>query len=171
MFDRNVKWILQKHPGLSERHIGNQEEKSEEGERRLQKTWESAQVSCRLLMFHHFFLKVLRRDPLVDNGQRYLTIDEVKRRLDLCHGRPGRSMENQIQQGVKQIKAIDSWPGFFEWLEVPVPSRSYLVRWLVRSVENSARRRYHRLVPRSQRREMFDADTDRFLDMEEDYGR
>lgn len=169
-FDRNVKWIVAAHPKLGKVSEVRSLEKDND---RLRLTFDATKTSLRLAMFHVLFLKTLRYDKFVGGGKTYLSVKQVKKRLDRTYGRPDRTMESTIQDGVKAIKAVDSYDAFFESIDTQAPSRAYVLDWLEASVGNSERRRYHfkpkpKAAP-TRREPEFDADTERFFDAEERY--
>jgi len=58
-------------------------------------------------------------------------------------GRPTHDMVNAFQRAVKQIKKVEDWPAFFEWIGLPPPRDAFLSKWLTAAVHNSVRRHYH----------------------------
>ncbi len=71
MYDRNVLWILKKHPEL-----GKIQPDPEIDSHRVQKTFETNFVSFRLLLFHERFLRLLGRPPNMSLHQVSRAFDE-----------------------------------------------------------------------------------------------
>ncbi|KAF0972365.1 hypothetical protein FDP41_009268 [Naegleria fowleri] len=70
---RNVLWVLKQFP-----HLSNFEGISDS--ERIEKTWQANQVSCKLIMFHVFFLK----NVVEKHGQR--SLEEIGRLYDMNYG-------------------------------------------------------------------------------------
>lgn len=143
-FDRNVRWIVKKYPKLRQQTLQYESNR----DYRLNKSFEVTEVSRKLLMFHVLFFKILRCENFTgdDGDTRALPLADVKVRLDQTFGRPDSRMEEQMQQGVKRIKASNTWEDFFDLIDYrsPCPTDDELAQWLYDSMENSARKGYHK---------------------------
>ncbi|ELR16842.1 Ubiquitinconjugating enzyme subfamily protein [Acanthamoeba castellanii str. Neff] len=133
VFDRNVKWVLQKYPALGNMQSGGQ---LDVDKYRLLKTFEASQVSMRLILFHAYFLNTIAKPK----GR---TVSLVRRVLDACYGRPSPRMKVLLQKRTKELQKVDNWVDFFVRIDMPLPSPERLTRWLRQSVWNSSRKRYH----------------------------
>jgi len=123
MMDRGVIWSCRDHPELAH------PQKLELTEL-MQLSYDSRHVSNRLLMFSVGFLARLAK----------LTPAQ----LDDFHGKPTPWLRSSMRQHIAKVMAVESWPHFFALINVPLPSRAYMQRWLCRSVSNSEKKGYHR---------------------------
>ena len=129
-FDRNVRWYLQTYPELADPFV-------DQG--RVAKVWAATKVSRTLLQFQVFFLsKIARPDAL--------TLEQVAERYDSMHGRVDDTLKQELQDKCNQLKGDDggaNWSEFFADVGLPSRAQPEMLAWLQRSVENSARKRYH----------------------------
>mmetsp|Transcript_54354 Transcript_54354/g.80617 ORF Transcript_54354/g.80617 Transcript_54354/m.80617 type:complete len:727 (-) Transcript_54354:88-2268(-) len=130
VFDRNVRWLLQKYPELAQDSLP--------GKERLEKTFEGAKTSLRLLMFQVFFMSCIGR-PKNATGP-FDVLHNYEKRL----GKPTTAQKDDLQQNAKDILAVQTWTQFFQRLGGQIPTEARLVSILWQAVRNSERKRYHR---------------------------
>lgn len=129
-FDRNVRWNLALYPSLAKPWCDPQY--------RINKTFEASLTSLRLLMFQVYFTKHLGR-PAGTKGP-----DDVLKRYSQRLGRPTTAQKENLQQACKDILEVDTWTGFFERCDIPLPPREELVQILQQAVTNSLNNGYHK---------------------------
>lgn len=129
-FDRNVRWLLQKHPKLSRASLLT-------SDKRLECTFTGARTSLRLMMFQVYFLSCIGRPPSAKGP--FDVLDRYEKRM----GKPTTAQKEDLQRNAKEILAVTTWPQFFQRLRGPVPSKNRLVEILVQAVKNSERKGYH----------------------------
>ncbi|RUS23391.1 TerD domain-containing protein [Endogone sp. FLAS-F59071] len=134
LFDRNVLWTCKAHPELAK--IGNDRQDVPADHDRLNKTLKASAISMRLIQYHVYFLWLLRRE-------KEQTVEDVAASNDYFYGKPPRKTVVAFQQRVQQILAVKRWDGVFRALYMPIPTPEYLTNWLIGSVRNSLRKRYH----------------------------
>jgi len=158
-FDRNAKWVLKEHPHLlgvadryrqqarTKRAAGKDDKAKRPVRRQLMSIWSrDTRVSQHLLMFHVAFLRIFRLyGPTGERraSLRQLTTAELFEQLNACFGRPSAGMQMMLQRSVKAIRRVDDWDVMFHRVGLTPPSKQYLTQWLVQSIHNSERRRYH----------------------------
>ena len=121
--DRGVLWACRDHPELA----------SPDGcteEQLIDLCWQSRRVANRLLMFHVGFLRRLAKVTTAE--------------LDNFHGACTPWLRAELRAHIAAVFAVDSWPGFFSLINVPLPPKAYFAEWLRRSVSNSERKKYHK---------------------------
>merc|ERR1712194_836566 len=123
-FDRNVLWLCRDHPEYAKSYENNKGQGA--NMERLAATLASTKVSKRLLMFHALFLKSIQIQ-----------------RVDLFLGRPPQHVRRAFVQGVQEILAVESWPGFFSTFGLPCPAPAVLTDVLKQAVTNSLQKMYH----------------------------
>lgn len=162
-FDRNVIWIGKQHPHLANADVAkvpttpDQKWMEEHDNKEERMTWPSkyhascttapgaewdrlflsrqpTHVSRRLLMFHVSFLRLFCFGSLDDRANRY----------DQLFGRVAMPVKEQFVKRVKRIMEADSWPQFFDMIEIACPTPAALSGVLRRAVFNSLRKGYHR---------------------------
>ena len=121
--DRGVLWACRDHPELARPDDCTEEQL-------IEWSWQSRRVSNRLLMFHVGFLRRLAKMSTAE--------------LDNFHGACTPWLRAELRAHISAVFAVDSWPGFFSLINVPLPPRAYFAEWLRRSVRNSERKRYHK---------------------------
>lgn len=140
-FDRNVLWLLKRHPHLAElSDTGVSQE-------RLRRTFQAAVVSVRLIMFNVWFLSNVAKVP-------HLHVDMCQEpcskascalaRYERMKGLPPRSTIEALHRAVKSIFTVASWQGYFDAVGVKRIEPARLCEWLRQSVIASSRKRYHR---------------------------
>eukprot|EP01132_Coremiostelium_polycephalum_P000614 gene614-763_t len=130
-FDRNVFWVLKKHPELSETDPNPTVDSN-----RPKLVFDCTLVSIKLLLFHVYFLRNVARPA----GS---SIEEIMLQYNKLLGRPPPSIRDSLQTEVKQIQRISTWNEFFIKIDVTPPTDDALVEWLRRSVSNSLTKKYH----------------------------
>jgi len=133
MFDRNVLWTLKQYPDLVASSFDEASKLS-----RINKTFEATKVSNRLIMFHVYFLKHIAKPP-------GMSLMQMKELLNLRFGRPTQQMKESLLQECKRIHLVTDWGKFFKKIDFPAPSDESLGEWLNKALENSQRKRYHRV--------------------------
>jgi len=123
MMDRAVLWSCRDHPELAKPRGCSQADL-------LDLSWSSRKVSYRLLMFSVGFLSRLAK----------ISVEQ----LDDFHGQPSPWLRASMRQHMARTLTVDSWPAFFATVNVPVPPKSYVQEWIIRSVDNSVRKNYHK---------------------------
>ncbi|KAG2383470.1 hypothetical protein C9374_004141 [Naegleria lovaniensis] len=130
---RNVLWVLKQFPELSKLNgISNTE--------RIEKTWQANQVSCKLIMFHVFFLK----NVVEKHGQR--SLDEIGRLYDMNYGCCLEdNLEEKLQQELFNIQKVNSLMEYFEYVGMKEDMRSVdkIGTFLKDCVVLSAEKGYH----------------------------
>jgi hypothetical protein len=129
-FDRNVRWLLQKHPKLARASLLT-------ADKQLECTFTGARTSLRLMMFQVYFLSCIGRPPSAKGP--FDVLDRYEKRM----GKPTTAQKEDLQRNAKEILAVTTWPQFFQRLRGPVPSKNRLVEILVQAVKNSERKGYH----------------------------
>ena len=121
-FDRAVLWCCCEHPELES------DPESVTLEQRL--AWHR-QKSKGVLQFHVGFCSRLAK---VSEGE-----------LDAFSGNPTPWLRASMRAHIKNVLSTkDSWPAFFELVNVPLPSKAHLDGMLRQAVLNSASKQYHR---------------------------
>lgn len=142
VFDRNVLWLLKRSPHLAElSDVGVSQE-------RLRRTFQSALVSMRLIMFNVWFLNNVAKAP-------HLHYDRLH--MEACHhasctllryertkGLPLHSTIEALHRAVKRILAVSSWHDYFDAVGIEHIQPAALCKWLRQSVLGSLRKGYHR---------------------------
>jgi len=145
VFDRNVLWLLKKHP-----HLG---ELTDTGvsEQRLRLTFKSAVVSMRLIMFNVWFLNNVAKAPHVHDetsgsGSRRICAAPscTLARYDRTYGLPPQQQVEAVHLAVRRICEVCTWQGYFEAVGLKPIAAPALCEWLRRSVVASRRKGYHR---------------------------
>lgn len=135
-FDRHVLWTLKKFPKLARFNVRNVG-KGRVDDERLKCTLDANLVSLKLVCFHvYFFRNVARPDNL--------NADEIADNYDRFYGRPSDEMKLNLQKKIFEIQKLNSWADFFRSINERLPSPDKLSQWLINSLENSARKGYHR---------------------------
>ena len=128
-FDRNVRWLLQKHPKLGTHGPSDDE--------RIRTTFYGSRTSLRLLMFQVYFTKHIGR-PQGARGFRDVLVPYEKRL-----GRPTTAQKEDLQEACKAILAVDSWNEFCSRCALPPLTMPILISMLHQAVINSRRKKYH----------------------------
>eukprot|EP00753_Platysulcus_tardus_P003421 PLAT12454.12.p1 GENE.PLAT12454.12~~PLAT12454.12.p1 ORF type:complete len:976 (-),score=421.42 PLAT12454.12:106-3033(-) len=129
MFDRNVKWLLQKDGGLDNDMLPQAS--------RLRRTMAGARTSLRLLMFQVYFLCNVARP----SGK---SVGDVLADYNARNGVPSEEAVEQLSRTCKAILAVSDWPSFFHHIRLRDPGALRLNEMLVTAVHNSSRKGYHR---------------------------
>lgn len=153
VFDRNVLWIVKRHPELGElTDAGVSQE-------RLHRTFHSAQVSMRLIMFNVWFLNNVAKAPHTHFGQDPEICCHAScalLRYEQTKGLPLHSTIEALHRAVKDIIEVSSWKGYFKAVGIKNIPPAALCEWLRQSVIASLRKGYHRQI--RSRRELPRAD-------------
>ena len=80
----------------------------------LQQSWKGARVGNKILSFHVAFLQLIARPA----GQ---SIADVAERYDQLLGQPSHAVTRRLQERVRQIVALESWPAWFRSLGLAPP--------------------------------------------------
>jgi len=137
LFDRNVKWILDKAPELAYQSGVCY---------RRRRSFQHSRTGARLLMFQKFFLHQVRpkqprqpgQGPAPNNWRE--TLKAANRSL----GRPAPGLAEKLQQACKQIHRIDDYDDFCAYLRLQAQTPQQLNARLLHAVSNSAAKGYHR---------------------------
>ena len=129
-FDRNVRWLLQKSPKLSQASLP--------ARTRLAWTFQGAKTSLRLMMFQVYFLSCIGRPPTLAGPF------DILGQYDMRLGLPSTAQKEDLQRNAKKILSVTTWDQFFQRLGGPVPDESRLNDILRQAVRNSKRKKYHR---------------------------
>lgn len=133
-FVRNVLWISKANKDLG---LVDPEYDSEKEQVRAQKSFATAQVSLRLLMFHVYFLcNVANRQP----GQTLQTLADI---YDSRYGLPTEEQQQALQDAVFDLQKVQDYNGFFEKVHLPLPSERVLHDLLRQCVNESYDKKYH----------------------------
>mmetsp|Transcript_28826 Transcript_28826/g.32313 ORF Transcript_28826/g.32313 Transcript_28826/m.32313 type:complete len:679 (+) Transcript_28826:102-2138(+) len=130
VFDRNVRWNLQKDPSLGNHFLPDAD--------RLDKTFAATITSLRLLMFQVHFMSTIGR-PAGTSGP-FDILDNYEKRL----GKPTTAQKEDLLMNAKEILAVKTWNEFFLRLGGGAPTWQRLVGILKQAVENSKRKGYHK---------------------------
>lgn len=133
LFDRNVRWIIEKYPELQ--FI----EPDKISYFRIQKTFECVITSLRLTIFQYYFLTKIARPDKPWN----IILEE----LDRLKGRPTETAKRELHYQSKQIKKINSWTDFFNMIEMEPLSELELTQELKNAVIRSKQKKYHEFLP------------------------
>lgn len=131
VFDRNVLWLLKKHP-----HLGQLSDVGISRER-LRASFQEALVSLRLIMFNAWFLKNVARAGEEGANSTLLRYERTK-------GVAPKHQIEAVHRAVRRICEVSSWEAYFDTLGVRRVAPLELCRWLRQSVLNSSRKGYHR---------------------------
>jgi len=129
--DRNVKWVIEKHPGLKRSRMPEGVADLE----RLDDTFDATKVSIKLCMFHVHFLRTVR--------PKDTPLEQVAKNYDAFYGMPSHETKEILQKEIFRIHEVSTWPEFFHYIGIKCPPAAVLTRWLVQAVSNSARKEYH----------------------------
>uniref|UniRef100_A0A0G4I903 UBC core domain-containing protein n=1 Tax=Chromera velia CCMP2878 TaxID=1169474 RepID=A0A0G4I903_9ALVE len=152
VFDRNVLWILKEYPYLGDtnRPFGDFE--------RMQKALSVNAVSLRLLVFQVWFLEnVARRRHLhfPSSTSRVLPGEQsghavecsrvgcALRTYSSARGRPAPSLVDRLQRRVKSLLSLNSWPAFFEGVQLPQRDPKSVAFELREAAGRSEQKGYH----------------------------
>lgn len=140
-FDRAVLWACKAYPALASTGEARADhiEQTPSGPvdmERIEQTFDASKVALRLTMFHAFFVNRVARPQ----GMSLYAAADI---ADNFYGKPHNKIRQAFSAAVKNILQVDSWPGFFGAVSLQVPTKSHLTSWLVQSVKNSAKKRYH----------------------------
>jgi ubiquitin-protein ligase/stress response protein SCP2 len=127
-FARNFLWAANAFPELARTNLPAAE--------RLAKTFEGSTISRRLTLFNAYFASYVAHP-------RGMSLEDVKDRLDMYHGRPPLHVKRDMQRAVVRIMAVKSWGEFFTLAGVTVPTEPKLVAILEGSLRTSLRLGYH----------------------------
>lgn len=130
VFDRNVRWNLQKDPSLGNHYLPDAD--------RLDRAFVATKTSLRLLMFQVYFMSMIGR-PTGSSGP-FDVLDHYEKRL----GKPTTAQKEDLLMNAKEILAVKTWHEFFLRLGGGVPTWQRLVDILKQAVENSKRKGYHK---------------------------
>ncbi|KAF0977585.1 hypothetical protein FDP41_003577 [Naegleria fowleri] len=126
---RNAFWIQLKDPNMANLNDGNDIA-------RVKISWESSQVSCRLIMFHVFFLR-----QFVEK-HRDRSLEMIGRMYDVNYGCPEGNFEHVLQKGIFKILRISRLSEYFqyigmmsEYLDSTAKIADYLRKCAKRSIE------------------------------------
>ncbi|EFC46452.1 hypothetical protein NAEGRDRAFT_65426 [Naegleria gruberi] len=138
---RNVLWAVKMFPELANLSI--------EQPKRIEKTWKANMVSCKLLMFHVFFLKTV-----IEKEHAGRSLDEVARLYDLNFGlspetQDGQDLEELVQVAIFKNNNAQDFEEFLEYvgLDEQLNSREKILTFLEYCVKTSEQRRYHKVPP------------------------
>lgn len=125
---RNVVWMLdQKGAGMAELAYL---EPTAISEYRLAKTFEASRTSYRLLMFLKLFSSSARQ-----TGKSLVNLREA---LFDSHGAPPPGVPAAMAQRIREIRAIDRFPGFLRAMGITeIPSKTHFTAFLRRTVVDS----------------------------------
>ncbi|EFC45274.1 ubiquitin-conjugating enzyme family protein [Naegleria gruberi] len=132
---RNALWVIKMHPGLARFNEMDSE--------RCIKSWEANQVSCKLIMFHVFFLRNIVEE------YSDLSLEEFGRLYDTNFGCPpktksGELLEDVLQREVFKIQNVSSFKQYFDYVGIgTLYDNSSIAKYLRDCVNTSARRGYH----------------------------
>lgn len=128
VFDRNVRWCIDKYPELQ--YL----DKKEECYYRIQKTFDANITSLRLIMFQYYFLKNINLTSSLED-------------FNQCLGIPSQHSKVELYQMAVKIKNLKSWVEFFKFVDLPPLIPNKLTKLLRQSVRNSLNKQYHKPKP------------------------
>ncbi|CAJ1406825.1 unnamed protein product [Effrenium voratum] len=138
-FDRGVLWLVKACPCMA--HL------SSPVDDRMEKTWETSQVSRQLLMFHCWFLHHVAHIA----HQHHEHEDDVCRRAsclleryERTKGLPLQSSVSSLQKACRHFSTIKTWQHFFQSIYVEPMDDQSVGAWLLRSTRRSQAKGYHR---------------------------
>jgi hypothetical protein len=97
-FDRNVRWLLRKHPKLSGDSLSP--------EKRLEWTFNGAKTYLLLLIFQVYFMSRLGRPPSARGP--FDVLNGYERQL----GKPTTAQKEDLQKRAKEILVVTRWSDF-----------------------------------------------------------
>lgn len=77
------------------------------------------------------------------------SIKQVAFEYDSHYGLPTHKMQEDLQKEIFQIMSVENFQGYFNKVQLPVPSKEQLHGILRENVESSLKKRYHRSDPNS----------------------
>jgi len=128
LFDRNVKWALDKHPEL------NYDMSDKD---RLRTSWNCNETSLRLIMFQVYFL----RNVGLPYGKK---LEDILDYYNYSCGIPQTKTKNDLFANVKEIINISSFREFHEFIGLEYSGDSDFASKLLQSIDNSLKKGYHR---------------------------
>ena len=146
--DRNVRWALPNMPYLRrfERTMTHKQAENVCKAETLLADWAvHTATSRRVLMFQAYFLTVVGRPKAVHPS---VVLNHYNRSL----GRPTARMVENLRVACGEIMATSDWPGFFNRLGLPLPTKVQVATRLRAAVENSRKKSYHGTPPKSESR-------------------
>ncbi|EFC35464.1 hypothetical protein NAEGRDRAFT_76881 [Naegleria gruberi] len=132
---RNALWVIKMYPQLSRLNESDSE--------RCEKSWEANKVSCKLIMFHVFFLR-----NIVEQYSN-LSLEEFGRLYDTNYGCPPRTksgdlLEDVLQREIFRIQQVSTFQQYFEYVGVRnLKDESSIAKYLRNCVTISYERGYH----------------------------
>jgi len=127
-WDRNVKWAVRKNPDLYFKNCSH----------RYETTWHSSRVGTGLILFHHAFLRVIRKDPnLVD-------ISTIASQYDYFLGQPPSFLVSSFINEIKKIHHIVNFRQFC--FRVGCMPHKQISSILLDCYQNSLKKQYHSYV-------------------------
>ncbi|KAF3939956.1 hypothetical protein ABW19_dt0208502 [Dactylella cylindrospora] len=125
---RNVRWVLDKNPGLEySKHVSVNQ--------RLEETFEYSKTSVRLVMFQTFFLRFI-----VGNHLKYPT------QLEENFGFPPEGVAEAVVREIKKIYGVKDWKEYFNYIGYERGSswdKEKMCDMLKECIANSRERGYH----------------------------
>jgi len=135
---RNALWCVKKNPRLA-RTFPN------DSSYRLKDSWEANAVSCKLIMFHVFFLR-----NVIELEHKGRSLQEIARLYDVNFGCPpksqvtGKSLEDVLQREIFKIQKVSSFKSYFAYIGVTnLNSDEDIAEYLRGCMRTSEFRGYH----------------------------
>lgn len=136
IFDRNVRWILAKYPGL--REVEGDKDRSCI---RLSQSFLATKTGKRLAAFQSFFMNEIACPPELQRNEDKVKIlfNEYNARL----GKPADGVAVRLQIHSRKVLAMSNWFDYFELIGFAAPTSVELCSWLRQSITRSAEKKYH----------------------------
>jgi len=136
VFDRNVRWILSKYPGLR-----NLEGDNLRSCIRMTQSFLATKTGKRLAAFQSFFMNEIACPSELQTCEDKVQIlfKEYNSRL----GKPVEGMAERLQIHSRKVLAMSNWFDYFSLVGFAAPTSVELSNWLRQSIARSGLKRYH----------------------------
>lgn len=133
VFDRNVMWVLRKHPFLD---VADADDGPTVDRERLQLTFGGSIVSARLCMFQTYFLRHVGRP-------KGSSVDSVLAAYNASLGQPPAGAGRLLHAECRDILRVNDYFGYFPRCGLVCPSAQQITRMLREACVNSRSKGYH----------------------------
>jgi len=136
LFDRNVRWILSKYPGLRDLEGDNLRSCI-----RMTQSFLATKTGKRLAAFQSFFMNEIACPSELQTCEDKVQIlfKEYNSRL----GKPVEGMAERLQVHSRKVLDMSNWFDYFNLVGFAAPTSVELSNWLRQSIARSGLKRYH----------------------------